>query len=202
MIKSNTQERCDMNLNTMTQSQLFDYYKTIAGRANKRLERLEKAGMTSGSAYKRAMRTTSTTQVRKSSGRRFSTAKPANIGELRKRVREVESFLGNVTSTPGGVRKVSKKIARTIKERYGLDLSPDQVAQTFDSGLWQKLNERYGSSTAVQILAETQKSAGNMKKVISGLSEQNQYVSEGEWQNIEGVLIEYRKDKNLSFLYQ
>ena len=190
-----------MNLNRMTKEQLFDYYKQIAGRANKRLERLEKSGLTNGTAYRTAMKATATQQIRKSGGRRFSLSKPKNIQELRSRVRATEGFLSDVTSTPGGIKKVAKKIAKTIEKKYGLTLTPEQVGQTFESGLWSSLNNRYGSGTAVIIMGSVQKSDGKLKDTLEDLSNKNVYLSESEQRSLGRTMRKYKKDNSIDFLY-
>lgn len=203
-----------MNLNSLTMAELSDYYKTIAGRANKRLERLEKAGLQRGSAYRSAMMSTQRMSSGRGSGRRFSMKWPSNVGELRQRVSAVRTFLSDVTSTPGGVKKVGKKISGTLKSRYGLDLAPEDIRGVFDSALWENLNSRYGSATAVSILGSLKRNQGKIGQVVKDLADKNVYtydketgeksavyLSPGEDKSLRGVLSYYKGKHAIDVLY-
>lgn len=190
-----------MNYNLLSYDELLAQYRLLAGRANKRLERLEKAGMKTGSAYKSAQIATSRMKGARGSGRRFSLSNPGSVKALRGRMNEVKSFLSDVTSTPAGVRKVGQKIGGTLKSSYGLELTPEQIKATFEGALWAKLNNRFGSGTAVKIIAELQKSGGDVKNMLKSLQEQNIYLSTSEKKSLAATLGNYKRANKIGYLF-
>ena len=196
-----------MNYNALSFEDLLSEYKLLAGRANKRLERLEKSGFTTGSAYKSAMRSThgirkaAGVKIPRGSGRRFTTAKPTSVKELRSRINAVKQFLADETSTPGGVKKVGARIGGTLKNKYGLDLSPEQIKSTFEGALWSKLNNRFGSGTAVKIIAELQKSGGSVKDALKQLKDQNIYLSTSEQKSLAATISNYKRANKIGYLF-
>lgn len=192
----------DLNsYNTLSFDELLARYRLLADRANKRLKSLERAGMTTGSAYKNAMRVTSRISGPKGSGKRFPLAKPANARQLKSRINEVQGFLSDVTSTPTGVRSVGQKIGGTISEKYGLDLDPEEIKQTFEGALWSKLNNRYGSDTAVKIIAALQKSEGNVKDALKALQDQHVFLSGREKMSIAATIGNYKRSNKIGYLF-
>lgn len=194
-----------MNYNLLSFDDLLSEYKTLAGRANKRMERLEKAGMTTGSAYKAGARSAS--KIKASSGGtgskfRFPTKRPADVKELRSRMNAVQDFLNDQTSTPAGVRKVGAKIGGTLKNKYGIDMSSEQIKATFDGALWSKLNNRFGSGTAVKIIAELQKSKGDVKAALTALQDQNVYLSGKEKMSIAATIGNYKRANKITYLFK
>lgn len=194
-----------MNYNLLSFDDLLSEYKKLAGRANKRMERLEKAGRTTGSAYKSGAR--SAAKMKSAGGtsggkNRFPTKRPADVKELRSRINAVQSFLNDQTSTLAGLRRVDAKIGVTLKQKYGIVMDPDQIKATFDGALWSKLNNRFGSGTAVKIIAELQRSWGNVTTMLQNLSDQNVYLSGKERMSLAATINNYKRSNKISYLYK
>ena len=203
MIKKTIERGTFMDLNAysvLSHGELVAQYKLLAGRANKRLARLEKAGMTTGSAYKSAMRITS--KYGTPGGKRFSAAVPKNTRTLKARMNEIRSFLEDVTSTPTGVRSVGEKIGSSLSDKYGLELDPEQIKATFEGALWSKLNNRYGSATAVKILASLQKSNGSVKDMLKDLQDQHVFLSSREKMSLSATIGNYKRSNKIGYLFE
>ena len=177
--------------------QLLNEFKALAKRADQRLVRLEQAGKTGTGAYRSAMRRIS----QFSEGKRFNIKPPKDTRALRSRISAVREFLSTETSTARGRKAVSKRTRDTIRERYGLDIKNDaQLEAIFEGGLWSKLNTRFGSDTAIQILATVQESDDSVKDAILGASDRY-YVSEEGANDAEAIINSFIADKNISKIF-
>lgn len=179
---------------------LISEYKLLAGRANKRLERLEKAGKT-GKAYKSAARAVSTISPGKTKVRFPSGTKGLSDRQIKLRINKMNEFLNQPSSTVSGEKAIYKGVSRTLSERYGLNLSPDQLGQVFDGALWEKLNTRFGSATAVKILASIQKTGGNAKETLKDLAEKHQYLSKSEKLSLSATINNYMRSNGINYVF-
>lgn len=217
-----------MNRNILGDDDLLKEFKRLVKTANGRLERLEKAGRTGSKAYRSAMqsinRTKSTIPSKPSKGfkkipiknatpfdnktdenglMRFSGRNPKNLKVLRKQINDVLRFLEDETSTLSGAKEVEKSVGATLEEKYGLVLNPDQISALFDGALWQKLNEKLGSSkTAIAIVASLQESEGNIKEAFKSLAEQHIYLSPKERMSIGATIGNYMRRGNIDYLFE
>lgn len=146
---------------------LYDEYILLAMRADKRLQRLEKYAQRPGNedllkgAYARAMR-----DIRVYSGRghkRFKTKIPLNPDTgmpdeniLRAKINDIKSFLRADTSTlkPGidtqGFSISSyEKMAKMTNDRYGTDLSWQELANYYESTKAEKIAASIKASKSV-----------------------------------------------------
>lgn len=191
----------DLNAyNVLSRDELVVQFKLLGGRANKRMERLEKAGMTTTSAYKHGSRAA----ARTGGNKRFSlSVRGLTTRQIKARMNTVNEFLNDVTSTPGGARKVAQKIGGTVKARYGLDLgSAEDIKAVFEGALYKKLESKFDPYMAMYILAEVQKSDGDVKKILEGLrdtfSKNNVFMSEKEFRSLSGTLGSWKRWHGLS----
>ena len=191
----------DLNsYNLLSRDELVAQFKLIGGRANKRLERLEKAGMTTTSAYKHGTKAA----ARTGGNKRFSlSVRGLTTRQIKARMNTVNEFMNDVTSTPGGARKVAQKIGGTVKARYGLDLgSAEDIKAVFEGALYKKLEAKFDPYMAMYILAEVQKSDGDVKKILEGLrdtfSKNNVFMSEKEFRSLSGTLGSWKRWHGLS----
>ena len=181
--------------NKMTYTQLLKYHRGIVKTANRRLDRLREAGYFDSKAYNYAKRMTAGTG-------KFSSKKPAGLKQLRKQVSAVERFLSMETSTLRGVHRIEKDVVSKIKDKYGLDLEPDQVTQVFEGGLWKKLADKYGSKTAIAVLASLQKTDGDIASAFKDLAEQNVYLSGRERKSTGALISNYMRQNDIPFLQE
>ena len=154
--------------NTTLNDAMLKEYITLAKRADQRMVRLErlskKDSIYEGAkayAYKRAQsdlsRWVGRTKVDSNKPLRFN-VKVSSQKELEMRLKDVKRFLESPTSTPKGIKAKYNKTVKTIKERYGVDMTPEQLANYFESGIAKKFDEKYGSKTALKSLGIIQKS--------------------------------------------
>ena len=161
---------------TIDDIDLMRDFLRLAGRADQRLRSLEKSGRTGSAAYRSAQKSISTF----SEGKRFRANIPQGGRELRARYRQVEKFLREETSTIRGEKRVRERVGRSIEERYGLELTGDQISALFQGALWHKLNQKYGSDTAMKIVGALQRSEGDKKALYEDLARQNVFLSSSE----------------------
>lgn len=177
-------------------------FERLAHRADTRLLRLEQKGLTGTAAYKSAMRMISSY---KAGGTRFRVSlKGLTKAQVASRLNKVRTFLNEKTSTVTGRKELASGASKTIKDRYGLDLSPDQLGVIFDGVLWQKLNTMFDSKTAAKILGTIQKHKGSLKAAFKDLAEQKIYIDKDDKAKISGTIgafVRYHKI-DLNILYE
>ena len=177
-------------------------FERLAHRADTRLLRLEQRGLTGTAAYKSAMRMISSY---KAGGTRFrASLKGLTKAQVASRLNKVRTFLSEKTSTVTGRKELSDQTCDTIKNKYDLDLNPDQLEAIFEGVLWQKLNTRFDSKTAAKILGTIQKHHGNMKAVYKGLAEQKVYIDKNDKISISRTIGNFTRSHNidLNVLYE
>ena len=161
-------------------------FEKLAHRADTRLLRLEQKGLTGTAAYKSAMRMISSY---KAGGTRFrASLKGLTKAQVASRLNKVRTFLNEKTSTVTGRQELASGASKTIKDKYGLDLSPDQLGAIFDGVLWQKLNTMFDSKTAAKILGTIQKHKGSLKAAFKDLAEQKIYIEKSDKARISGTI--------------
>lgn len=177
-------------------------FERLAHRADTRLLRLEQKGLTGTAAYKSALRMISSY---KAGGTRFRVSlKGLTKAQVASRLNKVRTFLNEKTSTVSGRQELASGASKTIKERYGLDLDPDQLGAIFDGVLWQKLNTMFDSKTAAKILGTIQKHKGSLKAAFKELAEQKIYIDKDDKAKISGTIgafVRYNKI-DLNVLYE
>lgn len=156
-------------LSNLSRKDLEYVYRSLAKRADQRLVRLEKmpgSDAISG-AYATAARAiehyTGTTDKP-----RFNRGMPKEDALLRMKIRDIKQFLSMPTSTTGGVRSIANKRTKTMNAKYGVNLTNRQWAQVWESGLGDKLMNKFGSKTAFRMLAKVKIG----KKTLSSLVKQ------------------------------
>ncbi len=154
--------------NTTLNDAMLKEYITLAKRADQRMVRLERLSKkdfiyegAKAYAYKRAQsdlsRWAGRNRVDINKPLRFN-VKVSSQKELEMKLKDVKRFLESPTSTPKGIKAKYNKTVKTIKERYDVDMTPEQLANYFESGIAKKFDEKYGSKTALKSLGIIQKS--------------------------------------------
>lgn len=185
---------------------LLREFRMLVSKANSRIDRLFKAGKTDSFAYRRAMfaieRQTGQWLKMPKEGKppHFTSANPKNKNVLRARFNEVQEFLNAETSTLSGVKRLEKTATATIKDRYGLDLSVDQLEIVFEGALWEKLNTEFGSKTAIAILSAVQRNNGSISKAFADLADQHIFISSKERVKWGATIGNYMRGNKVDFL--
>lgn len=153
------------------------YYKRLAKVADQRLVRLEKLAEKQGFesvtqyAYKAAARELTLNFGANPDRPRFNTKLPTTskgeiITELyNERLAVLKDFLTSPTSTKGGIVDVYQQRADTLNDRYGTQLSWQDMADFFESGQAERLFKEYGSKTVLKAIGTIQ----NMKDLPSSI---------------------------------
>ena len=157
---------------------LQKWYKRLAKAADQLLVRLE--NYSDQPYYKTAMKWAYRRAEKdiqkwdKKAGRdysdfRFNRDMPVNEEELRSKISDIRQFIEAPTSTKQGITSVYKKRADTINQKYGTNWSWEDVAKFYESEEAKYWNEKYGSKTALRVIATIQKNKkvlqDDMKKV-------------------------------------
>ena len=204
---------------------LVKEYRKLAKRADQRLVRLERYAQqdkyknVKKYAYARAMRDIRSWSGSKEGANRFNIKPPSNINSLMGRINDIKTFLHSASSSikptmdnavynsegqliGGGIDLTYQKRAATLNERYGTDVTWENIGQLFESQLFRKLDKKYKSSkTAVRIIGKLQKDEKSIIKAFDDKKSFNVRI-EGEKPLEEAVnktLRYYKKDINSLF---
>ena len=169
--------------------ELVKIYRTLAKSADQRLVRLESYqhdknfAVATKWAYARAMH-----DIKAWSGaeaERFNTAPPKDKVDLISKIQDIKHFLESPTSTKQGIISVYKKRADTINKNHGTNFTWKDLAQYFDSSLNEKLDEKYGSKTAMIIFNTIKK---KKKEIIDDINEKKNQHQKVEDEMLDKVV--------------
>lgn len=153
---------------------LEHYYRRLAKTADQRLVRLERASKekyyepATDWAYASAMRDIHTWNGQTAS--RFNTAPPTNHEKLVAKINDIKKFLESPTSTKTGIKNVYIKKVNTFNERYGTDLTWDELAKYYDRRVADRMSAKFGSKTALKIIGRIQDKMNETGKSIDEIS--------------------------------
>lgn len=185
--------------------ELEKVYRTLAKSADQRLVRLESYQHDKGFevstkwAYSRAMH-----DIKQWSGEeanRFNTAPPASKTDLLSKIEDIRHFLESPTSTKKGIVEVYKRKADSLNKTMRKnnpdwkDLTWKDMAQYFDSALYDKLDAQYGSKTKFKIFNTIKKNKNQIAKDIEEkkdihLKVENKLIAK----TVQNVLKKYPKE--------
>lgn len=152
-------------------------YVKLAKRADQRLVRLERRFKTApeleGMAYKRAV-----FDIFKLTGiggmPRFNRAIPKDLKHLRRALKNVERFLGAVTSTwKGYQRKDLQKRVNTLNQKYDTNYSAEDLQRLGSSGLIDRFKNKGGSDTGMKALGFVQRKKEDLKRLVDKARKQH-----------------------------
>lgn len=157
-------------------AELEKVYRTLAKSADQRLVRLERYADEQGFetakqwAYARAMH-----DIKQWSGEeaeRFNMKPPAGKADLLSKIKDIQTFLESKTSTKQGIVSVYKRKADSLNKTMKKD-NPDWVdvdwkdmAQYFDSAIYDKIDKQYGSKTKMMVMSQIKK---NKKEIAEDI---------------------------------
>lgn len=152
-------------------------YVKLAKRADQRLVRLERRFKTApeleGMAYKRAV--FDIFKLTAIGGYpRFNRAIPKDIKHLRRALKNVERFLGAVTSTwQGFKRKDLQKRVDTLNSKYNTNYSSEDLQRLGSSGLIDRFKNKGGSETGMKALGFVQRKKEELKRLVDKARKQH-----------------------------
>lgn len=152
-------------------------YVKLAKRADQRMVRIEQLAqdpMYKGVkyyAYRWAQKNLKVWSGEKDTPLRFNADIPNNKKSLKKKIRIAKQFLDMPTSTKTGIKETFKKKAEDFNELHGTDFTWEQLSTYFHSGLSANADAAFGSSTALELIAEMQR---RRDEVIEAIKESNE----------------------------
>lgn len=120
-------ELLEMNPDKLSAADLRQVVSRIASAGNKRLKRLDKAGVRSRAA-----------EVVMSSGGKFS-VKGKSEDELRVEFMREKNFFERKTSSLRGIKQIQKETLKTLESRGVTNIDEDEIGETF--ALYDRLKE-------------------------------------------------------------
>lgn len=173
-----------------SQEESLDYeelkaqYKILQKGANDRLYELEQVAKRNNPyyeglltfAYSSAMEDIESQTGQK--GKRFKKAS-TDYEDLLAQVKDIKNFLSQRTSTVTGVKTV-QKTSDTFKERYGIDITWQEMEKYFASGVADKMDSKYGSKTALETIGKIQQGGKDLIKDIKKKVRQHQVITQDE----------------------
>lgn len=144
-----------------TWQRLYQRYVVLAKRADQRLLELERLSREQGFeavtkwAYARAMH-----DIKIWSGpdkRRFNTLPPMTTQGLQAKIKDIESFLLAPTSKRTTIKKLYVERANKIMSKYDLRMDWEDIAKFFDSEMWRKNADTFGSKTLLRAIGRIQR---------------------------------------------
>ena len=153
-------------------SDMISYLNKINKIADRRLRNLEVYRHDAGYkdidkyAYAKAMR-----NIKAIGGnKRFSIKAHESMTkqEIQKRINYTLEFLNSPSSTKTGITKVYKKRVATLNAKYGTNYTWQQLAQLFESGVFDVLIEKFASESTFRSIGKFQK---NKEATVQMLNE-------------------------------
>lgn len=175
-MKNDDLQKFNPYLSNKSDKELYAIRKKLAKRLNQRMRRLEKAGIDYGAIkiYKQDV----ARYYPENKGFKESLGKTKGIS-VKHEISLLQNLLNLPTSTLPGIKKIRKKAMGTFETRYGVKFKNVQQYEDFiNSVTWKKLDELYGSGTALDIIAKSQKTISEIQKdVESFITKTDRYTS-------------------------
>lgn len=176
MKKKDDLQQFNPYLSSKSDKELYAIRKKLAKRLNQRMRRLEVAGIDYGAIkiYKQDV----ARYYPGNKGFKESLGKTKGIS-VKHEISLLQNLLNLPTSTLPGIKKIRKKAMGTFEDRYNVKFKNVQQYEDFiTSSTWKKLDELYGSATALDIIAKSQKSVLQIQKdVESFIAKTDRYTS-------------------------
>lgn len=186
-------------------AELEKVYRTLAKSADQRLVRLEKYSKEKDFktatqwAYNRAMHDIE--QWSGSEANRFNTKPPASKTALLSKIKDIENFLESETSTKKGIVSVYKRKADSLNKSMKrenpdwTDVTWQDMAQYFQSSLYDKIDKQYGSKTKMMVMSTLKKKQKEIAEDIKNKKDVHIKVDDEEVQvKLNDIFNTYSKE--------
>lgn len=175
-MKNDDLQKFNPYLSNKSDNELYAIRKKLAKRLNQRMRRIESAGIDYGAIkmYKQDVARYYTGKK----GFKESLGKTKGI-TVKHEISLIQNLLNRPTSTLQGIWKIRKKAMNTFEEKYNVKFKNVQQYEDFiASKTWEKMEELFGSSTALDIISVSKKSVEQvMKAVESFIEKTDKYTS-------------------------
>lgn len=176
-MKNDELQKFNPYLSNKSDKELYAIRKKLAKRLNQRMRRLESAGIDYGviKMYRKDV----ARYYSGNKGFKESLGKTKGIS-VKHEISIIQNLLNRPTSTKLGIRKIRKKAMKTFEEKYHVKFKNVSEYEDFiDSKTWGKMQDLYGSGTALDIIAVSEKSVEQVRKAVeSFIKKTDKYKSE------------------------
>lgn len=163
-------------LSSKSDKELYAIRKKLAKRLNQRMRRLESAGIDYGAI--KMYREEVARYYAGNKGFKESLGKTKGIS-VKHEISLIQNLLNRPTSTLQGITRIRKKAMGTFEEKYGVKFKNVQQYEDFiDSKTWEKMEDLFGSSTALDIIAVSNKTIQQVRKAVEDyIAKTDKYTS-------------------------
>ena len=164
-MKNDDLQKFNPYLSNKSDNELYAIRKKLSKRLNQRMRRLESAGIDYGAI--KMYREEVARYYAGNKGFKESLGKTKGIS-VKHEISLIQNLLNRPTSTLQGITKIRKKAMGTFKEKYNVKFKNVQQYEDFiDSKTWEKMEDLFGSSTALDIIAVSKKTADQIQKTVN-----------------------------------
>lgn len=175
-MKNDDLQKFNPYLSNKSDKELYAIRKKLAKRLNQRMRRLEAAGIDYGAIkiYKQDV----ARYYPGNKGFKESLGKTKGLS-VKHEISLLQNLLNLPTSTLPGIKKIRKRAMGTFEDRYNVKFKNVQQYEDFiASSTWKKLEELYGSGTALDIIAKSQKTVSEIQKDVEDfIAKTDRYTS-------------------------
>lgn len=141
----------------LSREELQESIRQMSKTANQRLRQLEKQGFTELNSYRKVLSNSQKMSIfdyTKKGEIKFSgKTKNKSYNQLEQEFSELQKFLTAKTSTISGIKKKYEKSTKTVNEKYGVNLTTQQIGELFESEIIRKTSDRFGSDKVLSIIS-------------------------------------------------
>lgn len=164
-MKNDDLQKFNPYLSNKSDNELYAIRKKLAKRLNQRMRRLESAGIDYGAI--KMYREEVARYYAGNKGFKESLGKTKGIS-VKHEISLIQNLLNRPTSTLQGITKIHKKAMGTFEEKYNVKFKNVQQYEEFiDSKTWEKMEDLFGSSTALDIIAVSKKTVAQIQKTVN-----------------------------------
>lgn len=163
-MKNDELQKFNPYLSSKSDKELYEIRKKLAKRLNQRMRRLERVGIDYGAI--KMYREEVARYYAGNKGFKESLGKTKGIS-VKHEISLIQNLLNRPTSTLQGITRIRKKAMNTFEEKYGVKFKNVQQYEDFiDSKTWEKMEDLFGSSTALDIIATSNKTISQVRKAV------------------------------------
>lgn len=164
-------------LSNKSDKELYAIRKKLAKRLNQRMRRLEIAGIDYGAI--KMYREEVARYYTGNKGFKESLGKTKGIS-VKHEISLIQNLLNRPTSTLQGIHRIRKKAMNTFEEKYNVKFKNVQEYEDFiESETWKKMEDLFGSSTTLDIIATSNKTISQVRKSVEEfIKKADKYKSE------------------------
>lgn len=176
-MKNDYLQKFNPYLSSKSDKELYAIRKKLAKRLNQRMRRLEVAGIDYGAI--KMYREEVARYYTGNKGFKESLGKTKGIS-VKHEISLIQKLLNRPTSTLRGIHRIRKKAMNTFEEKYNVKFKNVHEYEDFiESETWKKMEDLFGSNTALDIIATSNKTISQVRKSVEEfIKKTDKYKSE------------------------